>query len=372
MTERRLREELQSLVRRELRDVDAYTVPKRIPHRVKLDSNESPFGLPPEVAEALARELAAVELNRYPYGDCRELRQVVAAEIGVDESSLVFGNGSGELVMFLLSVFATPRPGRERAAALYPMPSFVFYRSASLASGATPVEVPLADDFSLDEDALDRALSEQRPNVAFFARPNNPTGTLWSREAILRVARAHPDMLVVVDEAYIDYGGDTLLDELSSFANLVVLRTLSKLGLAALRVGYLCADLAVVHELEKVRPPYNVGALNQRAAAWLLANHGGLLRDRCRQIAGERDRLAAALAELPGVRVYESRANLLLVRVGEPGDGEAERCWEGLAARGVLVRMFHGFDSLRGCLRITVGDARENQILLDAFAEVLE
>jgi len=355
----------------ELREVEAYRVPRRIEHRVKLDSNESPFGLPAEVADALAKELSAVDLNRYPYGDCRELRQVVAAELGVPEDSLVFGNGSGELVMFLLSVFAKPRPGRERAAAMYPMPSFVFYRSACLASGVDPIEVPLAEDFTLDEEALGRALADSRPNVVFFARPNNPTGTLWSRRAVLRVAREHPDVLVVVDEAYIDYGGDTVLGELRGLPNLVILRTLSKLGLAALRVGYLCADRAIVHQLEKVRPPYNIGALNQRAAAWLLEHHRQLLDERCRQIAAERDRLTAALASLPGLRVYDSQANLVLVRVGEPGDGVAEKCWEDLAARGVLVRMFHGFDSLRGCLRITIGDARENQILLDALGEVL-
>jgi histidinol-phosphate aminotransferase len=286
-------------------------------------------------------------------------------------SALVFGNGSGELVMFLLSVFARPPAGRERAAVLYPVPSFVFYRNAALASGLEPIELPLAEDFALDEGALEAAVSEHRPNLAFFARPNNPTGTLWERVAIARCARSHPDLIVVVDEAYIDYGGDTMLDEIDALPNLMVLRTLSKLGLAALRVGYLAAHESVAHQVEKVRPPYNVGALNQHAAAWLLERHGGLLRDRCREVVSERNRLASALAGIPHVKVFDSRANLLLVRVGEAGDGLAKDTWRALAERGVLVRRFGGVDSLRGCLRITVGRPRENQALLDALAEVL-
>jgi len=273
--------------------------------------------------------------------------------------------------MFLMSVFGRPRTGHDRAVAVYPVPSFVFYRTAAVASGLEPLEVDLADGFALDEDALQAAIDEHRPNLAFFARPNNPTGTLWSRSILERTARDNPDLLVIVDEAYIDYGGDSMIDLVGEVPNLAILRTLSKLGLAALRVGFLCADVAVAHELEKVRPPYNVSALSQRAASWLLQNHATLLRDRCKAVVAERERVACALAGISEVCVFESHANLLLVRVGEPGDGRAAQVWEDLAGRGVLVRRFAGVDSLRGCLRITIGSAEENQRLLDCFPEVL-
>ncbi len=366
----RLPDSLRGLVTDGLEELPAYKVPPRRPTRAKLDSNELPYPLPPEVAAALAAELATVDLHRYPAGDCRELRQVVAAELGVGPGSLVFGNGSGELINFLLQVFGRPRPGQRAATVLYPVPTFVFYHTACLAQATEPIEVPLGDDFALEPEPLEAAIERHRPNLAFFARPNNPTGTLWSRAVIEELAERHPDLIVVVDEAYIDYGGDTMIDQVDRFPNLVIVRTLSKLGLAGLRVGFLHAREAVAHQLEKVRPPYNLGALNQHTAAWLLGNHRELLAERCRQVAAERDRLSAVLAALPGIQVFDSQANLLLLRF-RGGEAPATAVWNGLAERGVSIRRFPGFESLRDCLRITVGSPEENQILLEALREVL-
>jgi histidinol-phosphate aminotransferase len=362
---------LRELVPEPLRQLEAYEVPRPASIRAKLDANESPFALPPEVARELAAELAAIDLNRYPRADCAELRRAVGASLGLDPASLVFGNGSDELIAFLIAAFSRPRPGAARPSVLYPVPSFVVYRLAALAGGADPVEVPLTAEFDLDAGAVDQALAQHRPNLAFFALPNNPTGTLWSYDEILRIARAYPDMLVVSDEAYADYGCDTLVRHIAELPNLVVMRTLSKIGLAALRVGFLSASPAVVSELEKVRHPYNLGTLNQHAAAWLLRNHGELLRSRCLEVVREREALAAELARLPGVRVFPSRANLLLVRIGAPGDGRAAEVWRQLADRGVLVRNFDRPGPLSGCLRITVGTADENRLLLDELRAVL-
>jgi histidinol-phosphate aminotransferase len=362
---------LLELVPEPLRLLEAYEVPRPANIRAKLDANESPFSLPPEVGRDLAAELAAIDLNRYPRADCAGLRQVVADTWGLDPRSLVFGNGSDELIAFLIAAFSRPRPGAARPSILYPVPSFVVYRLAALAGGADPVEVPLAADFDLDVDAVDRALAERRPNIVFFALPNNPTGTLWSYEQVLRIARAYPDMLVVSDEAYADYGGDSLVRHIEELPNLVVMRTLSKIGLAALRVGFTISSPAVVAELEKVRHPYNLGTLNQHAAAWMLANHGDLLRGRCLEVVREREALAAELARLPGVRVFPSRANLLLIRVGTPGDLRAAELWRQLAERGVLVRNFDRPGPLSGCLRITVGTPEENRLLLHELRAVL-
>jgi histidinol-phosphate aminotransferase len=356
---------LRALVRAPLRPMTAYEVPRPPVVRAKLDANESPFPLPPEVAAELGRALADVPLHRYPRADAGGLRGLLASELGLESSWLAFGNGSDELIALLVTAFGEPRPGRDAAAVLYPTPSFVVYEIATRAAAAAPVEVPLDADLELDEPALVAALADRRPNLVFFARPNNPTGGVWSRAVIERVIRAHPDVLVVVDEAYIAYGGDSFLPLLAQHRNLILLRTLSKIGMAALRVGYLAARPELVAELEKVRPPYNVGALNLAAAELLLGRHRGLLDRQAAMVVAERERLRAALAARPGLRVYPSGANLLLFEVAD-----AHAVWRGLADRGVLVRKFGG-GRLASYLRVTIGTPEENALFLAALAEVL-
>ena len=362
--------DLSRIVREELAKLARYEIPHPENIRVRLDANESPYPLPPELARALGERLARIDLNRYPDGDARELRAVIARHAGVPAAQLVFGNGSDELISLLISTFAQPRinaPG-ERARIAYPWPSFVVYRIATAAAGAASAEIALDDEFQLHGRAVDATFSQGKPpNVVFFARPNNPTGTLWSRELIVRVAEEYPDVLVVSDEAYFDYAGETLLDAQANLPNLVIMRTLSKIGLAALRVGYLIAHPQVVHEVEKIRPPYNLGSLNQAAAAFLVGEHPQVLREHVKQIVGERERVARALASVPGVKVFPSRANLLMIRVGTAGDGKGGEMWKQLAARGVLVRNFDRPGPLAGCLRVTVGTPAEN----DAFLEAL-
>ncbi len=365
--------QIAALVRDELARLHAYEVPRPPDVRAKLDANESPWPLPPDVAAALGRELAQVPLHRYPAADAAELRAIIAAELAVPPATLCFGNGSDELIAMLIAAFSRPPAGRERAAVLFPSPTFVYYKLATAIAGLDPVEVPLDAEMRLDEPAVAAALAASRPNLAFFARPNNPTGGLWPAAAVLRTAREHPGTLVIDDEAYIDYGGDSLVDACRELPNLVIMRTLSKIGMAALRLGYVHAHPDVIRELEKVRPPYNVGALNQRAAAWLLANHRDLLRDHCARVAAERTRVVAALAALPGIHAFETRSNLILFRVGTAGDGQATRVWRALADRGVLLRTFDapGAGALAGCLRASIGTPEENDLFLAVLTEVL-
>ncbi len=352
------------LVTRGIRGLVAYHVPRPDGIRAKLDANELPYGLPAEAAAALGRELAEVALNRYPESDPVELRAVVADELGVAPGSLVFGNGSDELIALLCAAFAEPRTGRSRASVLYPDPTFVVYRIAALGHGLDPVEIPLDDEMELDFELVDDALTGAAPNLAFFALPNNPTGTLWPPEQVAALAARHPDTLFVSDEAYIQYGGRTLVPRLAELPNLVVMRTMSKIGMASLRIGFLTAAPAIVRELEKLRMPYNLGSLNQRAAVWLLRHQRAWLMDRCRELLAERERLAVALRGFPELKVFPSEANLLLIRVGRGGDGRAAATWKALAARGVMVRNFDRPGPLAGCLRITPGTPAENDLLL--------
>ena len=362
---------LAELVTRGLRGMTAYHVPRPEGVRAKLDANENPFPLPVAIAAELGRELASVALHRYPEADPVELRAWVANDLGVDPASLVFGNGSDELIALLCAAFGEPRAGRARATVLYPDPSFVVYRIAALGHGLDPIEVPLDDDMQLDFELAYDAIAGAAPNLAFFALPNNPTGTLWSPDAVAELAARHPDTIVISDEAYLQYGGRTLLPRMAALPNLVVMRTLSKIGLAALRIGFVTAAPAIVRELEKVRPPYNLGSLNQRAALWLLRHHHAWLLARCADVVAERDRLATALAALPEVRVFDSHANLILIRVGTAGDGRAAALWRGLAERGVLVRNFDRPGPLSGCLRVTPGTPDENDLLLTELRALL-
>lgn len=355
---------LGDLVPRALRGVTAYHVPRPPNVRARLDANELPYPLPDEAAAALAQELATVAVHRYPEADAGELRAFLAADLGVAPEQLVFGNGSDELIALLIAAFGEPRKGQSRARVLYPDPSFVYYAIAARSHGADAIEVPLDDDMQLDFELCADAMEGARPNVAFFALPNNPTGTLWSPEEVAGLAVRFPDTIVVADEAYLAYGGRTLLPRLPELPNLVVMRTLSKIGMAGLRVGFLAASPAITHELEKVRPPYNVGSLNQRAALWLLRHQRAWLAARTADVVAERERLRAALAAFPELRVFPSEANLLMFRVGRGGDGRAVRLWKALADRGILVRKLDRPGPLAGCLRITPGTTTENDLLL--------
>jgi len=341
-----------------LRGSAAYHVPQPPVIRAKLDANELPFALSPELRSGLAAALADVSLERYPDPRARELRAAVAAQLGVAGDQLVFGNGSDELIALLVSAFAGP--------VLYPAPTFVYYRLAGVARGVPLVEVPTGPRFELDEAAIERAIAEHRPSVVFLALPNNPTGTLWRMDFALELAERHRDLVVVSDEAYFAYSRRTSLPALAAHPNLVVMRTLSKIGMAGLRVGFTVSSPAIAAVLEKVRPPYNVGALAQRAATFLVRDASEWCAARAADVIDERARLARALAALPGADVFASEANLVLVRAPR-----ATQIWQGLADRGIVVRNFDGPPGpLAGCLRITVGTAAENTMLLAALDEI--
>jgi histidinol-phosphate aminotransferase len=339
-----------------LRGTSAYHVPKPLELRAKLDANEFPYALPDELRARLADELARVPLERYPDSRASELRTLVAAHDHVAPAQLVFGNGSDELIAMLIAAFAGP--------VVFPSPTFVYYKLAATARGVPAVEVPLRADFTLDEAALERAVATHRPGVVFLALPNNPTGTLWDPDVACRLAAAHRDVVIVSDEAYFAYSGRTNLAHLPAHPNLVVMRTLSKLGLAGLRVGYTIASPAIAAVLEKVRPPYNLSALDQRAAALMLEHGMTWWRDKIGEVVRERARVAAALAAL-GFDVFASEANLVLVRRAGAG-----RLWQQLSERGISVRNFDQPGPLAGCLRITIGTPDENALLVAALTEL--
>jgi histidinol-phosphate aminotransferase len=346
-----------------------YTVVAR-PGAVKLDANESPFPLSREAMAEVARAVGTLALNRYPDPVAAALKAALAARLSVGVDQLLVGNGSDELIGLLCAAFGEPRGRRAAASVLYPAPSFVVYRTEAIAHGLTPKEVPLGAGFAPDEAALLQAVARESPNLLFLATPNNPTGTEWPRATVARLLVQHPDVVTVVDEAYLAYAGARSCADLAlAHPQCLVLGTLSKMGLAGLRVGYLIGRAEVLAEVEKVRPPYNLSSPDQAAAIVLLEHHRAELDANVAAVRRERERLHAALGALPGLEVFPSGANFLLARVTD-GKGSRELA-ERLLERGVVVRAFDGAGPLAGCLRITVGTEEENSWLLDALPRCL-
>ncbi len=351
-----------------LRGSVAYHVPQPPRVRAKLDANELPHSWPLALRSALGGVLAEIPLERYPDPRAQALRALVAGQHGVSGDQLVFGNGSDELIALLCAAFAGP--------ILYPVPTFVYYRLAAVARGLPAIEVPLDASFELDEAAISRAIIEHRPSVVFLALPNNPTGTLWRIDFALELAARHRDTVIVSDEAYVAYSGKTALPELADHPNLVIMRTLSKVGMAGLRVGFTISAPQICDVLEKVRPPYNLSSLDQAAAVFALREAAAWSLARAAEVVAERPKLVAGLTSLPGTEVFASAANLVLVRFGA---GRAAQIWQGLADRGIVVRNFDGpvggaaggpAGPLAGCLRITIGTAEENALLLAELADL--
>jgi histidinol-phosphate aminotransferase len=347
----------EDLIRPEIRALGAYHVAPA-EGMVKLDAMENPYPLPPALRRELAQALAAAELNRYPDPSAPKLRELLARKMRVPAGmALLLGNGSDDLIQVL--ALALARPG---AVMMYPAPTFVMYSMNAVFSGMRAVPVPLADDFSFDADAFIERMRAEKPALVFLAYPNNPTGVLYPEQQIVEVIKACPG-LVVLDEAYHVFAGKSFMPRLPEFPNLLVLRTVSKLGLAGIRLGYLAGRPEWIAEFNKVRQVYNVNVLTHAAALFVLERLE-VLEEQAAVIRKDRDALKSELVKLQGMEVFPSAANFFLVRVAD-----AVRTYEALRRQGVLVRNLH--PGLKNCLRITVGTPDENRILLTALREAL-
>ena len=347
----------EKLLRPEILALSAYRVPEA-QGMVKLDAMENPYALPSALRRELAEALSRVDLNRYPEPTGRRVRELIARRMNLPSGmELLLGNGSDDLIQIV--TLALARPGTTM---MYPAPTFVMYGVNAALCGMNAVAVPLREDFSFDADAFIARMKSSPPALVFIAYPNNPTGALYGEEDVLRVIRAAKG-LVVLDEAYHAFAGKSFMPRLAEHPNLVVLRTLSKLGLAGIRLGYLAGRPQWIEQFNKVRQAYNVNALTQAAALFMLERLE-VLEEQAARTRAERAGLGAALERLPGVTVFPSQANFFLVRVPE-----AERTDAALKRQGVLVKNLHPW--LRNCLRITVGTPEENRILLTALQEAL-
>lgn len=344
------------IVREEIRALSAYHVPPST-GLIKLDAMENPYALPPELQKELAARLALVTANRYPDAGAAELKSALRRAMRIaGDFGILLGNGSDEIIQIVAQSVAAPG-----ATLLSVEPAFVMFKMIATFCGMRYAGVPLEADFSLDVEAVLAACERHKPAVIFLAYPNNPTGNLFDIEDVRRIVAAAPG-LVVIDEAYFAFSSQTFLDELDRYPNVVLMRTVSKLGLAGLRLGLLIGRREWIGEFEKVRLPYNLNVLTQAAATFALGHYDVLLKQAA-QIVRDRAVMAAALEVLPDVSVFPSEANFILFRVAD-----AARTFEGLKARGILIKNVSGAHPLlRNCLRVTVGTSEENATFLSAL-----
>ena len=353
----------QRWIRSGIQALTAYHVPD--PGKlVKLDAMENPYHWPAEMVEQWLDSLRPVELNRYPDPGARELSENLKRAMRVPEDmQVVLGNGSDELIQMLVLAVAAP----ERFI-LSPDPSFVMYRMIAEVVGMRYRGVPLGGDFSLDPDATLSAIEQTQPAIVFLAYPNNPTGNLFDAALVEAVIRAAPG-LVVVDEAYAPFTDASFMPRLGEFPNLLVLRTVSKMGLAGLRLGLLAGPAEWLGEIDKTRLPYNINVLTQVSALFAL-RHKTMLDKQTQQIRTDRAKLFASLQALDGVKPFPSEANFILF---ESPRGDADRIFAALKQKGVLIKNLSASGApLRDCLRVTVGRAEENQAFLQALKCALQ
>lgn len=332
---------------------------------IKLDAMENPYPLPHHLASDLAHRLANVALNRYPVASYASIKERICRQLGVPAGyDVLLGNGSDELISILEMACAHQD---RRAVVLAPVPTFVMYARSAAFAGMDFVGVALKPDLSLDKDAMLAAIAQHKPALVFLSYPNNPTGNLFNADDMADIIRALGDTgIAVVDEAYEPFAQQSFMDRLPEFHNLVVMRTVSKLGLAGIRLGYMSAAPQLLEQLDKVRPPYNINVLTQVAAEFALDNIE-VLNSQAALLREQRTAMASTLAAIPGVHVFPSAANFILVRVPDADTANAY-----LLSHKVLVKnvsKMHGV--LSNCLRITVSTPEENAAFLAAFQAAL-
>ncbi len=349
---------MQSTIRADVQTMNRYPVADASGY-IKLDAMENPYLLPEHLQAELGKRLSEVLINRYPVPDYKALKAQVCAKLGVPAGfDVMLGNGSDEVIAIMVQAISG-------GTVLCPVPTFVMFEICSKLNRTPFVGVPLKADFSLDMPAMRAAIAQHQPKLVFLVNPNNPTGNLFADHEIEEIVRLAPG-LVVVDEAYVPFAQHTWMPKLKEYPQLAVMRTVSKIGLAGIRLGYVAAGEHWLNEFEKVRPPYNLNVLTEEAAKFAL-DHLDVLEDQTALLRTEREHLFDRLKTIPGLEVFPSRANFVLVRAA---DGPALS--SKLKEAKVLVKDCNKMHpQLANCLRLSVGTPEQNQVMITAIRSAL-
>ena len=352
--------------RESLREIKPYD-PHELPYKIKLNANENPYGLPEEIIEEILRKTKNLEYSRYPNANSVKLSEIVSSFWGLTRDNIVIGNGSDELIDYLIKAFS--QKGRR---IITTAPSFAMYKIYSIINGSNFVQIPLSQsNFSLNEDKVLEEAKKEDSSIVFIAYPNAPTGNYFAEGKIIKIIE-ESGCLVVVDEAYYEFGEKTFVPLISQYDNLVILRTFSKAySLASLRVGYLLSNPEIINEVRKVKSPFNVNTFSQLAAQAVFENKE-ILKDSIEKIIKERERLINRINELPSFKAHPSRTNFVLVEVGSKEN--TDLVYNNLLKQGILVQTVSdpAFSTSRYFLRITVGNKKENEILIKGLKDCLK
>lgn len=352
----------EEFVRPQIRTLKAYES-KSIPDCIRLDANENPLSWPKGMKEHLFG--SAFALNRYPDGAARELKAALSRFTGVPSEGILTGNGSDELIQLIMTTFG----GEKRAVLIHP-PTFSMYEAAAKVTGTDVVEVPLllteeGRDFRLDVEGILEAAAQPEVHVIVLCNPNNPTGTLFAREDILRVV-VESQKIVVVDEAYGEFSGESIVDQIPDYPNLLVMKTFSKLfAMAALRLGYLLGQPSTIELLNRARQPFNVNSFSQKAGVTAL-NYTEEFAEQGQLLTSELEKIISVLTSFSSVKVFATRANFVLFQPENP-----DQVYQGLIQKGFLIRNMGNLPVLGKALRLSAGLPEENTKLISALREIL-
>jgi len=353
-----MRFEITDLIRSDVAELKPYIV-HDVPHSMKMDANENPYEMPDNIRDEISQEIQRHHFNRYPDPSASELRNALASQLGVNPNQMVIGNGSDELISYLISVF-----GGDGAGVIFPTPTFSIYGIFAKVWGTKTMGIPLSEDFALKQDEIISGMDSFKKSIVFISYPNNPTANCFSEQSIRDIIEHDSPSIIVLDEAYSEFSGKTLLPLLTEYENLVILRTFSKaFGLAGLRIGYMIASEKIAEQIMKVKMVYNINSLSQKIALILL-KHKDQMSGYIRQILLERERLIGGIDRIDGITRFHSDANFILFRT----KNDAESLFANLLDNGILIRNLNENGLLKNCLRVTVGKPEEN----DAFLTTLE
>jgi len=350
--------DITSRVSSEILELSAYSVPD-YKCSINLDGNESPYDLPADIKEKIQQRINTVFFNRYPDSQALGLRKQIADILGLPVEGIVLGNGSDELIEMIIRAFAG---GSGKV--LMPHPTFSMYKLSTATLGFEAVEVELDDNFDIDIDLFKKQIKKDDPDVIFLANPNNPTGNCFSKNKILEILEFSKGA-VVIDEAYCDFSGVSFLEYLKDYPNLIIIRTMSKVGFASLRLGILYASKNIVDIINKIRLPYNINSLSQAIAQTVLENYE-FVKANIQSVKEEKNRVFERMKVIPGIEVFPTDANFILFKIDN-----ADRIYAGLIEKDILIRNFNSPGRLENCMRVTIGTPGENDAFLKALTSVL-
>ena len=342
---------IEKMIKESIKGMKAYQVDNS-KYDIKIDANESNTNIFQKIMPEIWENVMKEDINRYPDSEATDLRKAISGFIGVPPEKILCGNGSDELIKMIIDGFINPGE-----IVLSHSPTFGMYGVSTRVSGGTYAEIETDDAFNIDIDELIAKARELKAKLIFLCNPNNPTGNILEKSQVRRILR-ETEAILILDEAYIEFAGESMVDEIDDWENLIIMRTLSKaFGLAGLRLGYIITGGSIMELMRAIKPPYNLNRISQRLATEVLA-HASYINKNIEAMKAERERMLVELEQIDALKVFPTKSNFILLRTAE-----AEKLYKAFKDASILVRNYAG-GRLENCLRISIGLQKENEAVM--------